>query len=290
MENKYVKIGNKKVGKGFPHYLIAEIGINHNGDICMAKELIKKAKDAGWDAVKFQKRTVELVYTSKELEKARKNPFGDTNGDLKRGLEFNYDQYKEIDRYCKEIDIDWFVSCWDVKSVDFISHFNPVAYKLASACLTDNELLMYHKKLNKPLILSTGMSNSLMIKNALDVLGRENVILMHSTSTYPSNLSELNLNAIPTLENEFEVPVGYSGHEVGVYSSYAAALLGACIIERHITLDRAMWGSDQAASLEESGFKRLSEDIRLIPVILGDGIKRIYDSEKPIIAKLRKNH
>lgn len=285
---KDVTIGKTAIGAGHPCYLIAEIGINHNGDLDIAKRLIEEAHKAGWDAVKFQKRTVEVVYTPEELAMPRPNPFGETNGDLKRGLEFGHKEYAEIDRFCKELGIHWFASCWDTGAFDFIEAFDPVAYKIASACITDEELLRRHRATGKPIILSTGMSDMPVIERAIEILGTQNLVLLHCTSTYPSRPEELNLRCIHTLAERFQVPVGYSGHEVGVYTSYAAAVLGACVVERHITLDRAMWGSDQAASLEVNGFYRLAEDVKLLPTVLGDGEVRIYDSELPIIKKLRR--
>ncbi len=283
-----VKIGNKWVGEGFSTYVIAEIGINHNGSMDLTKKLIDASIDCGCDAVKFQKRTVDVVYTKEELAKPRENPFGPTNGDLKRGLEFGQAQYKEIDRYCREKGIDWFSSCWDEGSVDFMEQFNPVCYKIASASLTDDNLLKHHRKFGRPVILSTGMSSMEQIAHAVEILGRDNLVILHCTSTYPSQPNELNLKGIGTLKDRFGVPIGYSGHEVGLATSYAAAVLGACVIERHITLDRAMWGSDQAASVEPQGFKRLVRDVRELEAALGDGVKRVYESEIPIIKKLRR--
>jgi N-acetylneuraminate synthase len=283
-----VKIGNNLVGQGFPAFIVAEIGINHNGDLKIAKKLIDTAADAGCNAVKFQKRSVDIVYSAEELARPRESPFGTTNGDLKRGLEFGYDEYAEIDRYCQEKGILWFASCWDEASVDFIESFNPPCYKIASASLTDDSLLRYHRSINKPIILSTGMSTIEQIDHAVDVLGKENLILLHCTSTYPAAIEELNLKVIPALIERYDLPVGYSGHEVGLYPSLAAFVLGACFIERHITLDRAMWGSDQAASVEPQGFIRLIKDVRAVDIAMGDGIKRIYDSERPILKKLRR--
>lgn len=282
------KIGNKIVGDNYPVFVIAEIGINHNGDLDIAKKLIDIARSAGCDAVKFQKRTVEAVYTKEELERPRENPFGTTNGDLKRGLEFGETEYREIDRYCKEKNILWFASPWDAGSVDFLEKFDVPCYKVASASLTDEALLRHIKSKGKPVILSTGMSTVEQIKRAVEVLGEDNLILLHCTSTYPSKPEELNLRVISWMKENFTCPIGYSGHETGVMQSVMAVLLGACVIERHITLDRAMWGSDQAASLEPSGLDRMVRDIRLIPVSLGDGKKIVLESEKPILEKLRK--
>ena len=285
---KRVKVGNKQVGDGEPTFIVAEIGINHNGDINIAKKLIDMAVFAGCDAVKFQKRTIGLVYTPEELARPRENPFGPTNGDLKRGLEFGEKEYQEIDSYCKQKDIIWFASPWDVKSVDFLEKFDVPCYKIASPSLTDDELLKQIKSKGKPIILSTGMSTVEQIKHAVEVLGEENLILLHCTSTYPSKPEELNLNVIPWLKKTFSCPVGYSGHETGVTESIVAAVRGASVVERHITLDRAMWGSDHAASLEPNGLNRTVRDIKSLPKCLGDGIKKIYKSEKPILEKLRK--
>ena len=288
MRSKGVRIGDRLVGEGEPVFVVAEIGINHNGDIALAKALIDAAKEAGADAVKFQKRTVEVVYSPEELARTRENPFGSTNGDLKRGLELEFEEYSEIDHYCKEKEMIWFASCWDEGSVDFISQFHAPCYKIASASLTDDNLLRYHRKKLRPLILSTGMSTMEEIRHAVEVLGAEDLILLHCTSTYPSKPEELNLRMIQTLKDNFDCPIGYSGHEVGLAATLAAVTLGACVIERHITLDRSMWGSDQAASVESQGFKHLTKDIRLIELALGDGIKRVYESEMPVLAKLRR--
>lgn len=283
-----VRIGGRDVGDGQPCYVIAEIGINHNGDVAQAKRLISVASAAGCDAVKFQKRTVDVVYTPAELAKPRESPFGETNGDLKRGLEFGRDQYTEIDRFAKDCGVKWFASCWDEGSVDFIEAFDPPCYKIASASLTDDNLLRHTKATGKPIILSTGMSTLEQIDHAVDVLGKKDLIIMHTCSTYPSQYTELNLRVIPTLRERYGVPVGYSGHETGLASSVAAAAIGACILERHITLDRAMWGSDQAASLEPNGINRLVRDIRLVETSMGDGVKRVEPSEVPIMQKLRR--
>lgn len=285
-----VKIGKKLVGGRNPAYVIAEIGINHNGDIDLTKKLIDVAVAAGADAVKFQKRTVDVVYTAEELARPRENPFGATNGDLKRGLEFGYEQYAEIDRYCRAQGIDWLASCWDEASVDFIDQFNPPAYKIASASLTDDDLLRHHRTKGKPIILSTGMSSLEQIDHAVAVLGKDDLIILHATSTYPAHYEELNLRVIPVLAQQFDVPVGYSGHETGIPSSVAAVAIGASVIERHLTLDRALWGSDHAASLEPNGFTRLIRDIRLIETSMGDGVKRVLEREKPVIEKLRRIH
>jgi N-acetylneuraminate synthase len=283
-----VGIGERAIGDGEPCFVIAEIGINHNGDPELARQLIDAAAEAGCDAVKFQKRTVDVVYSREELERPRESPFGTSNGELKRGLELSVEQYEQIDARCREHSIPWFASCWDEGSVDFIEAFDPPCYKIASACLTDDELLRRHRETGRPLIASTGMSTLEEIDHAVGVLGTADLILLHTTSTYPSALAELNLRTIETLRDRYGVPVGYSGHEVGLSTSSAAVALGACVIERHITLDRAMWGSDQAASVEPQGLARLVRDIRAIESALGDGTKRVYDSELPIRAKLRR--
>ncbi|MGB6973073.1 MAG: N-acetylneuraminate synthase family protein [Terracidiphilus sp.] len=283
-----VSVGNKRIGEDQPCFIVAEIGINHNGDIDLAKRLISVAVAAGCDAVKFQKRTVSVVYTPEELAKPRENPFGPTNGDLKYGLEFEQEDYEEINAFCKSVKMPWFASPWDEGSVDFIEQFHPPVYKIASASLTDDNLLRYVRNTGKPVILSTGMSTYEEIDHAVKVLGKQELILMHATSTYPANYDELNLRAIPTMMDRYGVPVGYSGHETGIPTSVCATALGACCVERHITLDRASWGSDQAASLEPNGISRLVRDIRLWEQSKGDGIKRVYEREFPIIKKLRR--
>ena len=288
MLRKTVKLGNKIVGDDHPCYVVAEIGINHNGSMDVAKQLIDAAVNAGCDAVKFQKRTIDIVYTPEELTKPRENPFGPTNGDLKRGLEFGLKEYKEIERYCRDKDISWFVSCWDEASLDFMQEFDLPCYKVASACITNDNLLRQHKKTGKPIVLSTGMSDAGIIEHAVSVLGTDNFIIMHCTSTYPSKSEELNLKGILTLRDKYNLPIGYSGHEVGLFTTFAAAVLGAAMVERHITLDRSMWGSDQAASVEPKGLKTLVDNIRNWEIAKGDGEIKIYDSEIPIMKKLRK--
>jgi N-acetylneuraminate synthase len=283
-----VRLGDRTVGDGQPCLVLAEVGINHNGDLELAKRLIDIAFLAGCEAVKFQKRTIEVVYTPDELAKPRESPFGETNGDLKRGLEFGEKEYRQIDSYCRSKPIAWVASCWDEASVDFIDRFNPPFYKVASASLTDDALLRHTRARGKPIVLSTGMSTLDQIDHAVEVLGTKDLVLLHCCSTYPSNYTDLNLRAIATLRERYGVPVGYSGHETGLASSVAAAALGACIVERHITTDRALWGSDQAASLEPNGIMRLVRDIRLVESSLGDGAVTVADSEVPIMQKLRR--
>ncbi len=285
-----LKIGNRQVGAGQPVYMIAEIGLNHNGDVEIARKLIDVASLAGCDAVKFQKRTPELCVPDEQKDLKRETPWGVmTYLEYRHRVEFGYEQYAAIDRHCKARGIDWFVSCWDEASVDFIEQFDPVCYKVASASVTDASLLEKLKSTGRPLILSTGMSRMEEIRDAVRMLPRDRLALCHATSSYPCKPEELNLRMIQSLAAEFEVPVGYSGHEVGLQTTYAAVALGACIVERHVTLDRAMWGSDQAASVEPQGLMRLVRDIRVIERSLGDGQKQVYESEKPVRAKLRRS-
>jgi N-acetylneuraminate synthase len=285
---KNIKIGSYLVGDNEPCFIIAEIGINHNGDIETAKKLIDVSVEAGAQAVKFQKRTVEVVYSTDELLKPRDSIFGKTNGDLKRGLEFGKKEYDIIDKYCKEKNILWTASCWDQDSLKFIMNYEPKFLKIASASLTDSSLLIEHKNTNLPIILSTGMSTMEQIGKAVNILERKNLILLHCTSSYPCKIEELNLKAINTLIEKFSLLVGYSGHEVGLATTVSAVALGSCVIERHITLDRSMWGSDQSASVEPVGFKKLVNNIRATEMALGDGIKIVYQAEKDIIKKLRR--
>ena len=283
-----VPIGKKLIGDGQPCYIVAEIGINHNGDIDLAKRLISVAVAANCDAVKFQKRTVDVVYPPEELARPRESPFGTTNGDLKYGLEFGLDEYREIAAYCRSANMPWFASCWDEASVDFIDQFDVPCYKIASASLTDDNLLRHTRAKGKPIIMSTGMSTIEEIDHAVEVVGTHDLVLLHACSTYPADYEELNLRAIPVMRARYGVPVGYSGHETGIPSSVASIVLGGSCIERHITLDRAMWGTDQAASLEPNGVTRLVRDVRLVERSMGDGVKRVYEREYPVIKKLRR--
>lgn len=285
---KKVRVLNRVIGDNEPCFVIAEIGINHNGSVDLAKKMIDEAVFAGCDAVKFQKRTVDVVYSPQELAQPRSSFFGQTNGDLKRGLELGFDEYKEIDEYCRSKKIMWFASCWDKEAVDFIDKFNPPCYKIASASLTDDELISHTRSKGKPVLLSTGMSTIEEIQHAVDVLGTDDLVLYHCTSTYPSEHKEINVRAIETLRKMFDCPIGYSGHEKGYLPSVLAAAFGAASVERHITIDRTLWGSDQAASLESEGLRRMVRDIRNVPIALGDGKKVVYESEIPALKKLRK--
>lgn len=285
-----MKIGNKPVGDGHPTYVIAEIGINHNGDVHIAKQMIDAAVHAGVDAVKFQKRTPEVCTPPEQQKQMRETPWGYiTYLDYRYKIEFGKEEYAEIDRYCKEKGIDWMVSVWDEPSVDFMEQFDTPAYKLPSASLTDLDLIRKVQTTGKPLILSSGMSTMNQIRRAVEVANGESLGLMHCTSAYPCEPDELNLRMVETLRREFpNLPVGYSGHEVGLVPSTIAVALGACMVERHLTLDRAMWGSDQAASVEPGGFEKLVKYIRVTEQALGDGVKKVYDSEKSIMKKLRR--
>ena len=286
---KHVTIGGRLVGDEQPAYVVAEIGLNHNGSIDIAKQLIDAAVLAGCDAVKFQKRTPEVCVPAGQRDVLRETPWGlITYLEYRYKVELGEGDYAEIDRHCKTRNIAWFASCWDEASVDFVEQFKPPCYKVASASLTDDNLLRRYRKTGQPLIVSTGMSTVDQIDHAVEVLGRQDLVLLHATSTYPSNLEELNLRVIPRMIERYGVPIGYSGHEVGLYTTLAAVVLGACVVERHITLDRAMWGSDQAASVEPQGFARLVKDIRAVEAGLGDGVKRVYESEIPVMRKLRR--
>ena len=284
-----VKIGNKWVGDDHPAYIVAEIGINHNGDIGIAEDLIKAGKHAGVDAVKFQKRTPELCVPPEQRNQMRETPWGYiTYLEYRYKVEFNETDYDEIDRYAREVGIDWFASVWDEPSVDFLEKYNPIAYKVPSASLTDFNLLRHLRSTGRPIILSTGMSTLNQIKAAVSSIGEDNLVITHATSAYPCDPNELNLRMIQKLRELFNCPIGYSGHEVGLVTSAVAVGLGACMVERHITLDRALWGSDQAASVEPGGFEKLVKYIRVTEAAIGDGVKKVYDSELPSLRKLRR--
>jgi len=288
MTNK-VAVGKKTIGVGEPVYVIAEIGINHNGDIEIAKQLMDVAVETGCDAVKFQKRTPEICVPEEQKSIPRDTPWGTmTYFEYKKRIEFEQSEFEQIDTYAKKIGIDWFASPWDVPSVDFLESFNVPCQKIASACLTDSELLSAVNKTKTTTILSTGMSSMPEIDKAVGLLNNVPLAIAQATSTYPAEASELNLRAIQTFAEKYKVPVGYSGHERGLQVTIAAVALGATFIERHITLDRSMWGTDHSASLEPEGLKKLVRDIRMVELALGDGKKKVYDSEIPIRAKLRR--
>jgi N-acetylneuraminate synthase len=284
-----IKIGNRLIGDNYPTYIVAEIGINHNGSLEIAKRMIDASVHAGVDAVKFQKRTPELCVPPDQREHMRETPWGYiTYFEYRKKVEFGPEEYAQIDQHCREKGITWFASVWDEPSVDVLQPFNPPCYKIPSASLTDQGLLRHLRTTGRPLILSTGMSTMEQIRSAVRLLGEENLLITHATSTYPCEPDELNLLMLRSLREAFTCPIGYSGHEVGLIPSVVAVSLGACLIERHVTLDRAMWGSDQAASVEPGGFERLVKYIRVTEQALGDGIKRVYDSEIPSLNRLRR--
>jgi N-acetylneuraminate synthase len=285
-----VTIGAHRIGEGRPAYVIGEIGLNHNGSVEIAKQLIDVAADAGAQAVKFQKRTPEISTPEHMKNTMRETPWGEmTYLEYRYRVEFDREQYVEIGDYATLRGLDWFASPWDVPAVEFLEDLNVVAHKVASASVTDLELLSALAATGKPIILSTGMSTMEQIATAVDTVGTDNLVLLHATSTYPLPAEETNLRMIATLRGAFPgVPVGYSGHERGLQISIAAVALGASAVERHITLDRAMWGSDHAASLEPTGFEHLVRDIRIIEQAMGDGVKQIFPGELAPMAKLRR--
>ena len=270
-------------------YLIAEIGINHNGSISIAKDLILKSKMAGFDAVKFQKRTIDIVYTKNILDSYRESPWGKTTREQKEGLEFSLDDYDEIDKYCKSIDIEWSASSWDINSQIEMRRYNFPFNKVASAMATNDEFVKEVAKEKKLTFASTGMMNLNQIDQLYNIFKDEDcpVVLMHTVSTYPAREEDLNLYCIKTLAERYKIPIGYSGHESSTAPSIFAATLGAVAIERHVTLDRAMYGSDQSASLEIPGMNALCSTIRKINICLGDGVKDILEEEKKVASKLR---
>jgi N-acetylneuraminate synthase len=283
-------LGDHVVGRGCAVYITAEIGINHNGDLANAIALVDQAADAGCDAVKFQKRTPEISTPRDQWEVERDTPWGRMSYiDYRHRVEFDIEAYAAIDEHAKRRGIAWFASPWDAQSVDFLEAFDVPAHKVASACLTDDDLLRRMRATGRTIVLSTGMSTMRQIRHAVEVLGSDNIILCHATSTYPAPATELNLKMIHTLQAEFpNVPIGYSGHETGLQTTLAAVAMGAVFVERHITLDRSMWGSDQAASIEPQGLARLVRDVRVITEAMGDGVKRIYDGERAAMKKLRR--
>ncbi|WP_062519100.1 N-acetylneuraminate synthase family protein [Demequina silvatica] len=284
-----VRIGDILVGDGHPTYVIAEIGLNHNGSVENAKKLIDVAVEAGAQAVKFQKRTPDIATPEHMKSTPRETPWGTmTYLEYRYKVEFEQAEYAEIDAYCKEKGVVWYASPWDEPSVDFLESMDTVAYKIASASVTDLGMLRKIKETGKPVILSTGMSTIEQIDTAVETLGKDKLIILHATSTYPLPPEEANLRMIQTLKDRYGVPVGYSGHEPGLQISIAAVALGAVAVERHITLDRTMWGSDHAASLEPKGFISLCRDIRIIEEALGDGVKKVFPGELAPLSKLRR--
>ncbi|MGO1411710.1 MAG: N-acetylneuraminate synthase family protein [Microbacterium sp.] len=285
-----VRIGSRVVGGGHPASVVAEIGRNHTGDVELAKQLIDVAADAGADAVKFQKRTPEIATPEHMRDTPRETPWGTmTYLEYRHRVEFGRDEYVAVGDHATLRGLDWFASPWDLPSVDFLEDLNVAAHKVASACLTDIELLEALRDTGKPIILSTGMSTMAQIDRAIEVLGTEKLVLMHATSTYPREPDEANLRMIRVLGERFPgIPVGYSGHERGLQISLAAVAMGAVAVERHITLDRTMWGSDHAASLEPTGLEHLVRDIRIIESAFGDGVKRVFPGEEAPMAKLRR--
>ena len=272
-------------------FIIAEIGINHNGSLEIAKKLIDMAHRSGCDAVKFQKRTIDKVYSKDELDKFRESPWGTTNREQKQGLEFDKKKYDIINEYCKKIKIEWFASAWDEESQEFLNQYNLKYNKIASAMITNFPLLDQVSMEKKHCFISTGMSTIEDIEKAVNIFKKNECSfeLMHCNSTYPAKDEEINLNCINTLKDKFNCKVGYSGHENGVAISIAAAAFGLSSLERHITLDRTMYGSDQKASIEEPGLRQLVQSVRKISKALGDGKKRFYESEKVVADKLRKH-
>ena len=269
-------------------YLIAEIGINHNGDVETTKRLIDMAKLSGCDAVKFQKRTPEKCVPESMRNRMRETPWGYISYmDYRYKVEFGVDEYKSIDAYCKERNIAWFASCWDKESVGFMEQFNPPCFKVPSALITSRGLLETIYETGRPVMLSTGMSTMDQIQRAVNLFELKRLLLAHSTSTYPCPKNELNLRMLKTLKKSFNCPIGYSGHEVGLATTVAAVVLGACFVERHITLSRSMWGSDHAASVEPTGLMKLVKDIRGVEMAMGDGSKCVYESEMPALQRLR---
>lgn len=283
-----VKVGDRLVGPGQPVYIIAEIGINHNGDMKIAKDLIEMSAKAGVDAVKFQKRTPELCVPEDQRNVMRETPWGTMSYmDYRYKVEFEEKEYKELADFAAGFNVQLFASPWDVVSVDFLAKMKHPVIKIASASITDTELLKKVADSGLPVIMSTGMSTMEQIDAAVALLPKDRLMIAHATSSYPCEPDELNLKMIPVLAERYQVPIGYSGHETGLQSTVAAVALGATFIERHVTLDRAMWGSDQAASVEPAGLQRLVRDIRVVERAMGDGVKKVYESELKPMQRLR---
>lgn len=284
-----IQIRDRIIGDDQPTYIIAEIGINHNGSLEIAKKLIDSAASSNCDAVKFQKRTPHLCVPVRQQVVMKQTPWGTmTYLEYRDRVEFNEAEYREIDRYCKDKGIMWFASCWDGPSVDFLEQFSPVCHKVCSAALTNDNLLRRLNSEGRPIILSTGMSTMKEIRHAVSLLNQDRLLMAHCTSSYACKPEELNLSMIKTLRREFNCPIGYSGHELGLVTTCAAVAIGASFVERHITLDRGMWGNDQKASLEPGDLQQLVRDIRETEKALGDGIKEVYESEQAALLKLRK--
>ena len=288
MAIKPVQVGDRLVGPGEPVYIIAEIGINHNGDMKIAKDLIEMSAKAGVDAVKFQKRTPELCVPEDQRNVMRETPWGTMSYmDYRYKVEFEEKEYKELADFAAGFKVQLFASPWDVVSVDFLAKMKHPVIKIASASITDMELLKKVADSGLPVIMSTGMSTIEQIDAAVELLPKDRLMIAHATSSYPCEPDELNLKMIPVLAERYQVPIGYSGHETGLQSTVAAVALGATFVERHVTLDRAMWGSDQAASVEPSGLQRLVRDIRVVERAMGDGVKKVYESELKPMQRLR---
>ena len=283
-----IVIGGSGIGDGYPAVVISELGINHQGNIETAKKMIDVSIDAGTNCAKIQKRTIDVVYTPEELDRPRESPFGNSNRELKYGLELSQEECDELFLYCKEKDFTIFGSAWDEASVDFLAQYDPPAFKIASACITDDNLLKHHLQYHKPLIISTGMTTLRQVDHALEIVGTDNVVLLHCVANYPADPKCLNLRVIQTLKERYNTPVGYSGHEVGLATTVAAVAMGANLVERHICLDRSAWGSDMAASIEPQGLRKLVQSIRSVESAMGNGEKTVLPSEKPIISKLRR--
>jgi len=283
-----VSVGDREIGPGNECYIIAEIGINHNGDMDVARKLVNIAVDAGCNAVKFQKRTPELCVPLEQRNLMRETPWGYISYmEYRNKVEFGYAEYQEIDEYCREKGIHWFASCWDIESLELIERLNPVCHKVSSAAVTDHELISAISATGKPVIVSTGMSTIEEIDAAVDLVPDDTLLLAHCTSTYPCPVEQLNLRIIGTLRDRYGCVVGYSGHEVGLQTTTVAVGLGAYFVERHITIDRTMWRSDQSSSIEPHGLAKMVNAIRAIELAMGDGIKQVYDSERQAISRLR---
>lgn len=284
-----IRIGDKTISEESPVFFTGEIGINHNGSLEVAKKMIDLAVICSADSVKFQKRTPEICVPEDVRDRIKETPWGDmTYFEYKKRIEFGEEEYREIDKYCKDKGIIWYASSWDILSAEFLEKLDVPCYKIPSAKLTDREMLETIRDFGKPVILATGMSTEEEIDKAVDVLSGTDLVILHCNSSYPAVNEELNLQYIKVLKEKYpDAVIGYSGHELGISASLVAAVLGAKVIEKHITLDRAMWGTDQGASIDFSGLRRIIRDLKTIPVWLGDGVKKVYDSEVKVKEKLR---